>query len=116
MQFKFDNPKVEKIITDTKVLQKKVGLEIGKSIKKRLNHLEAADNFNEYLTRIGLGNPHPLSGNLDRCYSISVTANFRLVIEPESESLDMDSLKVCKNIIIKGVLEYHDGKNEWIIP
>ena len=66
-------------------------------------------------TFIGLGNPHPLSGNLDRCYSISVTANFRLVVEPESDSLDMESLKVCENIIIKGVLEYHDGKNEWII-
>ena len=116
MQFKYDNLKVEKIITDTKVLQKKVGLEIGKSIKKRLNHLEAADNFNEYLTKIGLGNPHPLSGSLGGCYSISVTANYRLVVEPESNSLDMESLKVCKNIIIKGVLEYHDGKNEWIIP
>lgn len=116
MQFEYKNDKVKKIINDSKLLQKKVGLEIGKSLKKRINQLEAANNFNEYLTKIGLGNPHPLTENLDKCYSISITANYRLIIEPLTESLDIESLKDCKILNIKGVLEYHDGKNEWIIP
>ena len=30
--------------------------------------------------------------------------------------LDIESLKKCKKIKIKGVLDYHGGKNEWIIP
>ena len=115
MQFEYKNDKVKKIINDSKLLQKKVGLEIGKSLKKRINQLEAANNFNEYLTKIGLGNPHPLTGNLDKCYSISITANYRLIIEPLIEHLDIESLKDCKILNIKGVLEYHEGKNEWII-
>lgn len=116
MHFEYENVKVEKIIKDLKLLQKKVGLEIGKSLKKRMNQLEATDNFNEYLTKIALGKPHPLTGSLDKCYSVSISANYRLVIEPLVENLDMESLKDCKILIIKGVLDYHDGKNEWIIP
>jgi len=33
-----------------------------------------------------------------------------------NSKLDIESLKECKMLNIKGVLEYHDGKNEWIIP
>ena len=116
MQLKYQYEKVRKILCDAKTLQKKVGLEIGKTIKKRLNQLESADNFNQYLTKIALGKPHPLQGNLEKCYGISITANYRIVVEPLETELDIESLKNCKILNIKGVLDYHGGKNEWIIP
>ena len=116
MQFEYRDKKVQKIICDAKTLQRKVGMEIGKAIKQRMNPIQAAENFNYYLTKIGLGDPHPLNGILDDCYGISVTANYRLVVEPLETEMDMESLKNCKLLNIKGVLEYHDGKNEWIIP
>lgn len=116
MQLEYKDEKVRKVLCDVKTLQKKVGLEMGKKIKQRMNQLESADNFNQYLTKIGLGKPHPLSGNLDNCYGIHITANYRIVVEPLETELDMKSLKNCKVLNIKGVLEYHDGKNEWIIP
>ena len=52
----------------------------------------------------------------DKYFGISITANYRIVVEPLETELDMESLKNCKLLNIKGVLEYHDGKNEWIIP
>lgn len=116
MQFEYQDEKVRKILCDAKVLQRKVGLEIGKKVRQRLNQLEAAENFNQYLTKIGFGKPHPLVGDLDKCYGIYITANYRMVVEPLETELDMESLKNCKLLNIKGVLEYHDGKNEWIIP
>lgn len=116
MQFEYQDEKVQKILCDAKVLQRKVGLEIGKKVKQRMNQLEAAENFNQYLTKIGFGKPHPLVGDLDKCYGIHITANYRMVVEPLETKLDMESLKNCKLLNIKGVLEYHDGKNEWIIP
>ena len=116
LQFKYSNNKVRKIIEDPSKLQKTVGFEIGRSVKKRLNELQSANNFNEYLTRIALGKPHPLEGDLDKCYGIHVTGNYRLIVEPITESLDMESLKECKIIDIKGVVEYHGKKYEWIIP
>lgn len=116
MQFEYQDEKVRKILCDAKVLQRKVGLEIGKKVKQRVNQLKAAENFNQYLTKIGFGKPHPLVGDLDKCYGIYITANYRMVVEPLETELDMESLKNCKLLNIKGVLEYHDGKNEWIIP
>ena len=116
MQFEYQDEKVRKILCDAKVLHRKVGLEIGRKVKKRMNELESAENFNLYLTQVGLGKPHPLTGNLDNCYGIHITANYRIVVEPLETELDMESLKNCKLLNIKGVLEYHDGKNEWIIP
>lgn len=116
MQFEYQDEKVQKILCDAKILQRKVGLEIGKKVKLRLNQLESADNFNEYLTKIALGKPHPLEGKLDKCYGISITANYRLIVEPLVKELNLESLKNCKVLKVKGVLDYHGGKNEWIIP
>jgi hypothetical protein len=53
---------------------------------------------------------------LEKCYAISITANYRIVVEPLDTELDIESLKSCKILNVKGVLDYHGGKNEWIIP
>lgn len=116
MQFEYQDEKVRKILCDTKTLQRKVGLEMGRKIKQRMNQLEAAENFNQYLTKIALGKPHHLEGDLNKCFGISITANYRIVVEPLETELDVESLKNCKVLNIKGVLDYHGGKNEWIIP
>lgn len=116
LQIEYHDEKVQKIMCDTRTLQRKVSLEIAKTIKRRINQLEATDNFNEYLTKIALGKPHPLSGDLKGYFSVSITQNYRMIIEPLETNLDMEDLKNCKKLNLKGVLEYHGGKNEWIIP
>ena len=103
LQFEYHDEKVRKILCDAKVLQRKVGLEIGRKVKRRMNELESADNFNLYLTQVGLGKPHPLTGNLDKCYGIHITANYRIVVEPLETELDMESLKNCKLLNIKSL-------------
>lgn len=116
MQFEYQNNKVQKILENHSELQKKVGTEIAKKIIMRLRQLEATENFNMYLTKVALGKPHPLTGDLDNCFGISITGNYRIVVEPLYTNLDMESLKECKVIKIKGVLDYHGEKNEWLIP
>lgn len=81
MQLKYQDDKVQRVLCDPRILQKKVGLEIGRKIKLR-----------------------------------SITANYRIVVEPLDTELDIESLKSCKILNVKGVLDYHGGKNEWIIP
>lgn len=116
LQLEYQDAKVKKVLCDAKMLQKKVGLEIGKKIKQRINQLEAADNFYQYITKIGFGKPHRLEGNLDKCYGISITANYRMIVELVETELNIESLKCCKIVNIKGVVDYHGGKNEWIVP
>ena len=107
--------KVAKVLSDSNELVKRIGLDKAKILKRRLNEIMASDNFSEYLN-IGIGKPHRLVGNLDGCYGIHLTANYRLIIEPLVDTQDNASLEECKNINIKGVGDYHDGKCEWIIP
>ena len=115
MQIEADDKKLNKLLNDVDMLKKTIGLDMTKSLKKRIDQLRAADNFKEYLD-IGLGDPHSLVGNLDNLYGIKINRNYRLIVEPISKKLDDDSLKKCKKVNLKGVADYHDGKCEWIIP
>ena len=93
MQLIYKDRDVQKILEEPCKIQRKIGKELTKTLIRRTNELRATENFNEYLTKIGLGKPHPLKGNLDRCYGIHISSNYRLVVEPISENLDMESLK-----------------------
>ena len=114
MQIEADNRKLEKKICNVEELKKTIGTDMTKSLKKRIDQLRAADNSKEFLD-IGLGDPHPLVGNLDNYYGIKINKNYRLIVEPLSEKLDDVSLRKCRNVNLKGVANYHDGKCEWII-
>lgn len=114
MQLEID-VKIQKLIKDPNKLIKKVGLDMARKIHQRFNELSASSNFKEYLDN-GIGKPHPLSCNLDNLYGISLNRNYRLVVEPLSSGLDNKSLCECKKIKVRGVMDYHDGKYEWLIP
>ena len=130
LQIEADNRRLEKILCDIEKLKKTIGIDMTRALKQRIDQLRAADNFKEYLD-IGLGDPHPLVGNLDNLFGIKINRNYRLIVEPLSvklnknyriimeplsEKLDDDSLRKCKKVNLKGVADYHDGKCEWLIP
>ena len=104
-----------KIISDDNSLIKTIGIELAKKVRQRCNEIEASNNFKDYLD-IGIGNPHPLVGNLDKLYGIKLNNNVRLIVEPLSAKLDDESLRKCEEVNLKGVADYHGEKCEWIIP
>ena len=107
--------KVEKYFIDFSRLQKKIGKEKVRTIKKHIDNLKASKNFGIFLS-LGLGKPHSLTGNHQGEYGIYVTANERLIVEPVCDNLSMEMLKSCDTIIIKGVEDYHGSKENWLIP
>lgn len=115
LQLDINDQKVKKVLMDSKKLIKQVGLEMAKKIYQRFSELESSPNFKAYLD-YGIGKPHPLVGNLDNLFGISLTKNYRLIVEPITDRLDDVGLRECKKINIKGVVDYHGGKCEWIIP
>ncbi|MCI9233670.1 MAG: hypothetical protein HFH08_03610 [Bacilli bacterium] len=115
MQLEVHDQKLEKLLNDSNKLIRKVGLEMAKMVKKRFNEMKASPNFKEYVS-YGLGKPHPLIGNFDKLYGIHLNKNYRLIVEPLVKVLDDINLEECKNVNIKGVVDYHDGKIEWLIP
>ncbi len=110
-----ESDKVMRYFDDFSLMKKKVGLNLTKIIKKRLDQLKAARTFSVFLST-GLGKPHRLRENLDGYYGVNLSANVRLVIKPEAKSLDPSELVQCDTVIMKGVEDYHGKKQEWIIP
>ena len=45
-------------------------------------------------------------------YSLRVTANVRLIIEMNATE---DTVKICEEIEVEGVGDYHGEKNNWYI-
>jgi plasmid maintenance system killer protein len=110
----YESESVRIIFNNFETMKKEIGKDRARAIKKRIDQLKASDNFSIYLTT-GLGKPHPLYENLKGYYGITITANIRLIVKPDVESLDPEALKECDTVIIKGVMDYHRRKNEWII-
>lgn len=96
-------------------MKRNKGNDLARNVKKRFDQLRAAENFGQYLNT-GLGKPHPLHADLKGYYATHITGNLRLIVMPESENLDPESLRECSTVIIKGVMDYHGQKYEWIIP
>ena len=115
MEIIFDNRKVKTLFDDFGLMVRKKGLDTTKLIKKRYDQLKAAETFADYL-KTNLGTPHPLSGDKKYLYAVSITGNIRLILEPVSEDLSIESLKKCTQVIIKGAEDYHGDKTTTYIP
>ena len=96
-------------------MQKRIGKELAKAVKKKLDAMKAANNYAIFLST-GLGKPHSLVGDHKGMYGVNVSANMRLIVQPITDNISPESLKKCDSIIIKGVEDYHGTKNEWLIP
>lgn len=112
LKITYANSKVEKYFTDFSKMQKKIPIEWVRTIKKHLNHLEAADNFGIFLS-LGLGHPEQLSGYKHPRYSLHITPNVRLILEPNA---DQNEVMLCTEIEVEGVCDYHGSKENWYIP
>ena len=111
MKIIYANKRVEKYFTDYTKLKQKLPFEWVRSIKKLMDYLIAADSFGVFLS-LGLGKPERLSGYKQVTYSLHVSANVRMIIELNATE---DTVKICDEIEVKGVNDYHGGKDNWYI-
>ncbi len=67
-----------------------------------MDRLAAAECFGDFL-KLGLGKPEQLTGY----------KNVRLILEPNATQ---DTIKICTEIEVEGVSDYHGSKENWYIP
>lgn len=121
MTIVYANPKIQILFSDLenvagskKLLQKQIGIDLARMSKTRMKQLKAARFFKNYLDN-HIGNPHSLEGNLDTFYGVDLNAHIRLIIQPVPPDLSPEALKTCETVKIIGIIDYHGGKNEWLI-
>ena len=117
----YANPKIQLLFSDLenvagckKLLQKQIGIDLARMSKTRMKQLKAARFFKNYLDN-HIGNPHSLEGNLNTFYGVDLNAHIRLIIQPVPPDLSPEALKICEIVKIIGIVDYHGGKNEWLI-
>lgn len=112
MRITYASPKVEKYFSDFNKSKKELPADWVRTIKKHLDRMIAANYFGDFL-KLGLGRPEQLTGYERIRYSLRVSANERLIIEPNATQ---DTIMICEEIEIEGVSDYHGDKENWYIP
>ncbi len=111
MKVTYANKRVEKYFTDYARLKQRLPFEWVRSIKKLMDYFIAADNFGVFLS-LGLGKPERLSGYKAITYSLHISANVRLIIELNATE---ETVRLCEEVEVEGVNDYHGGKENWYI-
>ena len=122
MKLLHNNKYIEELFKDLcdlsktkKAMQSIVSMDILRSIKRKLDQLLASPNFYFVISK-HIGKCEPLVGNMKGKYSIYISANYRLIISPNTSDLSNNSLMKCEEFYIEGVVDYHGTKQTWIIP
>lgn len=111
MKITYANSQVEKYFTDYAKMQKKIPFDWVRVIKKHIDRLKAASCFGDFLA-LRLGKPERLTGYPEVRYSLHVSANVRLIIAVDD---DGKTVMLCTKVEVKGVSDYHGGKENWYI-
>lgn len=100
---------LERLCTEEKVAQKELGKPCAKKLKRRLADLMAAESPTELLA----GNPHPLKGERDGQFAVTLQGGKRLCFEPYHDPVPtksdggLDWGRVTA-IMIVYIGDYHD--------
>lgn len=104
MTIRYSSNKLEKILTDKRLLKKYYSNDFVK-ISNRLSEIKAANNLNE-IPEIPPPRRHKLSGNRKNCWGIDYSRNDRLVISPYGQ-YDINDLTTITEIEILDLEDYH---------
>lgn len=104
MVIKYSSKKLEKILTDLRLLKKYYSNDYNK-INNRLSEFEAANNLLE-IPECPPPRRHKLNGSLQDCWGIDYSKNDRIIIRPIGE-FDINDISSIVEIEIVDLEDYH---------
>ena len=82
MQIHYKDRKLRKLCESNREAVRRLGADSARRLQSRLSDIEAAANVRELPP---LGNPHPLVGDRQGQFSVSLAGGKRLVFQPDHE-------------------------------
>jgi proteic killer suppression protein len=83
MEISFGNSKLQKLCEQSTKAQRELGADCAKKLRSRLADLMAAESVQDLVA----GRPHPLEGDRQGQFSLSLAGAKRLVFEPADEPM-----------------------------
>ena len=111
LQIFYASKELEQCFSDQRSIRQILPADWGRTLWKHLLHLKAADCFGDILD-LHLGRPEILKGYKQPHGSLRIAGNVRLIIRLEATHF---SIRDCTEIEVKGVCDYHGGKDNWYI-
>lgn len=97
MRLSYADNRLERICTDERQMQKKLGANVAKKLKLRMAELVRVEEMQDLL--VGTGKWEQLTGNRVGQWSAHLTANWRLIVEPaEGEQV---------TVLVVEIVDYH---------
>lgn len=104
MEIKYSTKKLEKILTDIRLMKKYYSNDYNK-INNRLSELKAANNLSE-IPEFPPPRRHKLKGDLQDCWGIDYSKNDRIIIKPIGE-FNINDISTIIAIEIINLEDYH---------
>ncbi|MEV8359889.1 type II toxin-antitoxin system RelE/ParE family toxin [Microbacterium sp. NPDC076895] len=96
MEIGYATRDLERLCTDERRMQKHLGAQVAKTLKLRIAELRYVQEMKDLL--LGTGKWEELKADRAGQWSARLTANWRLIVEPASDSI---------TIIIIEIIDYH---------
>ena len=97
MKLSYADNSLERVCTDERQMQKKLGANVAKKLKLRIAELVRVDEMKDLLE--GTGKWEQLTGDRAGQWSAHLTANWRLIVEP------VDGEQVT--VLVVEIVDYH---------
>lgn len=96
MEIGYATRDLERLCTDERRMQKHLGAQVAKTLKLRIAELRYVQEMKDLL--LGTGKWEELKADRAGQWSARLTANWRLIVEPASDSI---------TVIIIEIIDYH---------
>jgi proteic killer suppression protein len=109
MDISFASPEIEKLCSEERAMQRKLGASCARKLRARLADLDTVATVRELIA----GRPHPLKGDRAGQFALDLQGGKRLVFEPADEPIpysedgSIDWSQVTKARIVF-IGDYHD--------
>lgn len=104
MVLHYPSKKDEKILTNERLIKKEYGNLAGK-IMIRLSELRVVDCLAE-ISELPPPRRHKLEGKYANCWGLDLSANFRMIIQPEG-NYQIEDLNTITEVKIVSIEDYH---------
>lgn len=102
LQVKYNKPKLKKLCTDEREMQKKRS-DIAEKLKLRIKALEVASSIVDLRADDPLGYWHELAADRAGCWAGKLSGNYRLVIRQDGDSETWEAVTVT----VVEIIDYH---------
>lgn len=104
MHLEYSSNGLKKILEDERLINKYYS-KMSTAIKNRLTELRAAECLKD-IPEVPPPKRHKLTGDYNNCWGVSVSKNFRMILEPIGE-YDINDLSSIHSIKILDIKDYH---------